>query len=233
MTMHPLNSTGLPALQLITLLLFSVVSPVEAHAEQRAAPCTDAVVTKLRQQQAMLETLQRQLLPDRHAKGVSVTRPAPKQASLGLQYEQALSKLLSPETLSCLPNIVKLDVQTKRLLRGGAQLTPVLTASDWLIVLSRTPSQTLRPEGYCGAGSEDQLILLHYAAGQLALLDDFLLQSCLKSITLESEHGDDVKAALAIDREQHTLAFQWLGIPDALRHKLTVSQRKFKLDPPR
>jgi hypothetical protein len=95
--MQILKRTRLPALQLIALLLCSVISPVETHAEQRPTSCTDAVVAKLRQQQAMLDKLQRQLAPDLDAKGVSVTRQASEQASLGQQYELALSELLSPE----------------------------------------------------------------------------------------------------------------------------------------
>lgn len=217
--------------RLVALLFCYARLPVQAHAEQRTTSCSGAVIAKLRQQQALLEKLQSKMALQRDASNAPILSQTSEQASLRQQHESALSLLLSPDTLPCLSYIVKLDAQSKHLLRGTSQLTHVLIAPDRLVLLSRRPSQTSHPEGYCGAGSEDHLILLRYTRGQLVLLDEFLLQSCLKSITLNSDHGDDVIAALTIDREHLTLAFQWLGIPDDLPHRLTVSQGKFILDP--
>lgn len=124
----------------------------------------------------------------------------------------------------------RFDEKARRTLRGAAVLVPVLSGPSSLVLIARMPSQKARPTGYCGAGYEDHLLLLSYARQQISLLDDFLLQSCLKSIVLESDHGDDILAALSIDRQRSFIQFKWLSDPDNQVHNVTISQQKFVLD---
>lgn len=46
-------------------------------------------------------------------------------------------------------------------------------------------------QGYCGAGYEDYLLLVEIRGKKLTLKDQFLLQSCLKSISMFIDQGDD------------------------------------------
>lgn len=60
------------------------------------------------------------------------------------------------------------------------------------IVLTREPSRpSAMGQGYCGAGYEDYLLLVEILGHKLTLRDQFLLQSCLKSISMFIDHGDD------------------------------------------
>lgn len=49
-------------------------------------------------------------------------------------------------------------------------------------------------QGYCGAGYEDYLLLVEIRGKKLTLKDQFLLQSCLKSISMFIDQGDDIPA---------------------------------------
>jgi len=59
-------------------------------------------------------------------------------------------------------------------------------------VLTREPSRPgAMGQGYCGAGYEDYLLLVEIRGKKLTLKDQFLLQSCLKSISMFIDQGDD------------------------------------------
>jgi hypothetical protein len=64
------------------------------------------------------------------------------------------------------------------------------------IVLSREPSRpNAMGRGYCGAGYEEYLLLIEVTRSKIELRDQFLLQSCLKSISMFVDHGNDLDDA--------------------------------------
>lgn len=63
-------------------------------------------------------------------------------------------------------------------------------------LIARLPSRSSNPDGFCGAGHEDYLLLIGVRDKRLSLLDKHLIQSCLKSISLQSDQGDDPRAAI-------------------------------------
>lgn len=97
------------------------------------------------------------------------------------------------------------------------------------VLLVRKRSNDLHPAGYCGAGYEDYLVLASENAGRLVYSDRFLIQSCLQSITPQSDYPDDIRQSIATFPERGSIEFQWLTIPDSRRHVLSVVGSKFSL----
>lgn len=130
-----------------------------------------------------------------------------------------------------------LDNATGKILKRSDQILTVFSqpagTGHYLVLIARLPSRTPQSTAYCGAGQEDHLILLEYDGKKAILRDDFLLQSCLKSVALDSDGsdgGDDILKALAISTEKHSIGFQWLGNPGDKRHTLTILNGKFLLN---
>jgi len=96
-----------------------------------------------------------------------------------------------------------------------------------LVMLLRLPSTPPHSAGYCGAGYEDHLALLSEKDGKIMLLDDFLIQSCLKSKILDSDQGDDIMKAISIDKKSHSIKVRWLSGNDDNDHVITVKNEKF------
>lgn len=111
-----------------------------------------------------------------------------------------------------------MDKGVRQILQRSQELLPVFSqpseAGDYLVFIARIHSKTPQSSGYCGAGYEDHLFLLEYSQKHIALRDDFLLQSCLKSIALDTDSGDDILRAFLFDRSQHSIKFRWLTNPD-------------------
>lgn len=130
-----------------------------------------------------------------------------------------------------------LDNATRQILKRSDQIVTVFSQpadiGHYLVLIARLPSRTPQSSAYCGAGLEDHLILLEYDGKKAILRDNFLLQSCLKSVALDSDGsdgGEDIVKALSISVEKHSIGFQWLGNPDDKRHTLTISNGKFLLN---
>lgn len=63
---------------------------------------------------------------------------------------------------------------------------PISTGdSNIFLILSRERSLNKNALGFCGAGYEDYLILVDISNDAINLLDEILIQSCLKSIELK------------------------------------------------
>ncbi len=100
---------------------------------------------------------------------------------------------------------------------------------DLFVVLSREPSKQNRTASFCGAGYEDYLILIEATKKRILLLDKLLLQSCLKSILLQTDNGDDPLKAITIDKENSSILFQWLGESEDIKRSLTIKNGHFEL----
>jgi hypothetical protein len=86
--------------------------------------------------------------------------------------------------------------------------------------------------GYCGAGYEDYLLLLEISANKIVLRDQFLLQSCLKSISMLIEHGDDLDDAGNGLIPNHDGSFSYRLLEDKAEEerRIAIRARRFKVD---
>lgn len=123
-----------------------------------------------------------------------------------------------------------LDDRSRQLLDRADEVRTVLIqptgrASN-VVLLARIPSTAKRGPGFCGAGYEDHLVLLSYDQ-RYTFQDDFLLQSCLQSIEVDTD--DDL---VHIDEHKQTIGFRWLGKPDQDEHYLLIAGGKLLLSHP-
>lgn len=129
-------------------------------------------------------------------------------------------------------DIESLDFATTQVLARSDEMVPIFVQEmknfQYLVFIARIPSRRNQAMGYCGTGHEDHLILLRYDGKQVTLRDDFLLQSCLKSVVLDNDE-DGILKALAIDQESHTIKFRWLTHPDDKEHRISLVDEKFLL----
>ncbi len=102
-----------------------------------------------------------------------------------------------------------IDRELRSIMRKSEDLIDVLQRHTgngiYWIFIARIPSKLPHPTGYCGAGYEDKLILSHYDGKKLALRDNFLLQSCLSSISLQSDSPNDQLKSISIDHQVHIM----------------------------
>lgn len=126
-----------------------------------------------------------------------------------------------------------LDKGIRKLFRQSEELSPAFSqpsvGGNYLVLIARVPSRIPQGSGYCGAGYEDYAILLELRNRNITLLDDFLLQSCLKSISLDSDGGGDILKALSVDRHTHSIGFRWATDPSNQSRTLTIANEKFLL----
>jgi hypothetical protein len=100
------------------------------------------------------------------------------------------------------------------------------------IVLSREPSRpNAMGRGYCGAGYEEYLLLIEVTGSKIELRDQFLLQSCLKSISMFVDHGNDLNDAengLILNSDG---SFRYRLVDDEAdqERNLVVRARRFKV----
>jgi hypothetical protein len=100
------------------------------------------------------------------------------------------------------------------------------------IVLSREPSRpNSMGRGYCGAGYEEYLLLIEISRTKIKLRDQFLLQSCLKSIAMLIENGDDLDDAGngLTPNNDGSFSYRLLGDEASQERNLGLRDRQFKL----
>lgn len=97
------------------------------------------------------------------------------------------------------------------------------------IVLAREPSRKNRSAGYCGAGYEDYLLLVEAQKNRLLISDKFLIQSCYKSLLLDSDNGDDPINALSLDAEKSTITYRLVGDDEETKRIIHVTPSRFEV----
>jgi len=116
----------------------------------------------------------------------------------------------------------KADANLRAAIRGASQ-TLVLSARAfdkeghrYFVLAVAKPSVKEQGAGFCGAGSEDHLLLVEWKTElqTLILRDDMLVQSCLKSITLQSDQGSDLSVAIQGISQPEPLRLSWLTHPE-------------------
>ncbi len=125
-----------------------------------------------------------------------------------------------------------IDTTVRRILANAELLEPLFvmkhTHGTDLVFLASEPSNPNRRTGYCGAGTEDRVVLLRYAGGRIRHRDTFLLQSCRQSLLLESGTAQDLLDRVDVDRRTQTIRFRWET--EATERRLSVRAGRFRLD---
>jgi len=97
------------------------------------------------------------------------------------------------------------------------------------IVVAREPS---RPKAmgrdYCGAGYEDYLLLVEILEQKLLLRDEILLQSCLKSISMFIDHGEDHPSNGLTYEKNGSFSYRLVNDNADEKRMLSVSDKHFK-----
>ncbi|MBX3618821.1 MAG: hypothetical protein KF891_02340 [Rhizobacter sp.] len=128
------------------------------------------------------------------------------------------AKLMQPNGSSAL--VLVADPKLQSAMKSAEQYIVLghqafeLEGKQFVVLAIAVPSTTTNGQGYCGAGTEDHLLLveMQIKLHRLALRDDMLVQSCLKSMTLQSDRGSDLTAVLGTT-SPHPLQLTWLTHP--------------------
>ena len=95
------------------------------------------------------------------------------------------------------------------------------------IIISSEPSKNPGGLGFCGAGHEDYALLVEKKKNIVILKDRYLLQSCLKSITLDADDPEDVLTGLSFDSTTFSLSFKLLDDSTQKNNFVSVKEGKF------
>ena len=136
---------------------------------------------------------------------------------------------------------VSVDPVVARHLQAATEVVAVAgrafsQAERTFLVLGVARSSVARPgTGYCGAGTEDELVLFEWrpSPGRLELRDRLPIQSCLKSMELQSDRGTALRVVLGGIDEPARFTLTWLQHPQygPATRTVTVDQGKFVLSP--
>lgn len=92
------------------------------------------------------------------------------------------------------------------------------------------PSKQTNGTGFCGAGTEDKLLLVELGkAHRLYLRDELEIQSCLKSFSLSSDQGTDLNVVLGSIADPREFQLTWLMHPKYGDATKTIRVRDAKL----
>jgi hypothetical protein len=94
---------------------------------------------------------------------------------------------------------------------------------SYFVLAVATPSVEPSGGGFCGAGTEDRLLLIEWQGKvrKLVLRDQFEIQSCLKSIALRSDRGSDLPTLLGKVGDPTHIQLTWLEHPKY--HQVTTT----------
>lgn len=135
---------------------------------------------------------------------------------------------------------VNIDTRLTRELRLASEVVSVGVKAfsqdgyTFLVLGVSTPSVVSPGSGYCGAGTEDVLLLVEWKTRppRLVLRDRIQVQSCLQSMELRSDQGNELSKVLHVENPaQFTL--DWLLHPryGSATKTLSVASGKFALSP--
>jgi hypothetical protein len=127
----------------------------------------------------------------------------------------------------------KIDNSALRRLTQADDIQLITNISDkkkqLFIILTREPSRpNAMGQGYCGAGYEDYLLLVEITEQKLVLRDQFLLQSCLKSISLFIDEDDDSPSNGLTREKDGSLIYRLVSDDYDKKRVLTIDKSHFK-----
>lgn len=135
---------------------------------------------------------------------------------------------------------VNVNARLTRELRSASEVVSVGAKAfsqdgyTYLVLGVSTPSVVSPSSGYCGAGTEDFLLLVEWKTRppRLELRDRIQVQSCLQSMELRSDQGNELSKVLRVENPaQFTL--DWLLHPryGSATKTFSVARGKFALSP--
>lgn len=97
-------------------------------------------------------------------------------------------------------------------------------ANSWRWLLLREASRARGDASFCGAGHEDHLLLIKITKPVGVVMDDFLAQSCLKSISMDIDQFNELIDAISIDETARQLSLQQSisGETDSFRQEVRL-----------
>ena len=105
----------------------------------------------------------------------------------------------------------------------------------FVVLGAAIPSVAKPGSGYCGAGAEDDLLVVEYKARprRLERRDRVQVQSCLRSMALQSDQGSDLRVVLRGVDDPAKFSLTWLEHPtyDPATKTLIVDNGKFVVLP--
>lgn len=106
------------------------------------------------------------------------------------------------------------------------------TESSWRWLLLREASRARGGAGFCGAGHEDHLLLVKVTKSVGTAIDDFLAQSCLKSISMDVDEFNELMGAISIDQQTRQLALQQTVSSDteSIKQKVRIAVVSGRMD---
>jgi hypothetical protein len=99
--------------------------------------------------------------------------------------------------------------------------------SGLAMLISSVPSKQTEGAGFCGAGSEEYVVLVQKKNNALVVADRYLLQSCLQSIVLDAVEPNEILSGLVMDKAAFSLTFSRLDSPPKSTITLGVRDAKF------
>jgi hypothetical protein len=144
--------------------------------------------------------------------------PLPDGSSLSLTLSQkGVQATVTPPHA----HAVALEARLKTALAGASELFVVgqrgfaQEGHHYLVLAAAKPSTAHGGSGYCGAGTEDKLLLVEWLPPKqmLQLRDTMEIQSCLKTFELASDQGNELKKVLGGITDPAEIQLTWLNHP--------------------
>lgn len=131
---------------------------------------------------------------------------------------------------------VAVDSAIRNALRDASELIGIGARAfpdgdrSYFVLAVATPSVERSGTGFCGAGTEDRLLLIEWQGKvrKLALRDQFEIQSCLKSIALRSDQGSDLPTLLGKVGGPTHIQLTWVEHPKYHQMTTTVTAQDGK-----
>lgn len=131
---------------------------------------------------------------------------------------------------------VAVDSGVLKAARGATEIIAISARAfqdgnrSYFVLAVATPSVERSGTGFCGAGTEDRLLLIEWQGKvrKLALRDQFEIQSCLKSIALRSDQGSDLPTLLGKVGDPTHIQLTWLEHPKYHQMTTTVTAQDGK-----
>lgn len=163
--------------------------------------------------------------------------PLPDGSSLSLTLSQkGVHAMVTPAQA----HAVVLDASLKKALAGASELFVVgqrgfaEEGHHYLILAAAKPSTAHGGTGYCGAGTEDKLLLVEWLPPKqtLQLRDTMDIQSCLKTFELASDQGNELKKVLGGITDPTEIQLTWLNHPQYgdTPKSVKVRHQKFQVE---
>lgn len=137
------------------------------------------------------------------------------------------------------PQRLHTDTSLKKVLRDASHVSVVggkcfsQQGVRYIMLAIETPSTSNHGSGFCGAGSEDRLMLLKWGenADDVRFSDELKVQSCLDSYELVSVQGTGLKDAINLITDPAAFSLKWLSHPQygSVDKKVTIQGGKFKV----